>query len=103
MLHEQIRRLRAAQGITQVELAHRLGVSKQSVSNWENNNIQPSIELLERLADLFGVSTDCLLDRCGHHTLDVSGLTDRQIAHLRQLVEDLREAGERQHPLCRPV
>lgn len=93
MLHEQIRRLRTAQGITQVELAHRLGVSKQSVSNWENNNIQPSIELLERLADLFGVSTDCLLGRDGRRTLDVSGLTDRQAAHLRQLVEDLREAG----------
>ena len=46
MLHEQIRRLRTARGITHVELAHRLGVSKQSVSNWESNNIQPSIELL---------------------------------------------------------
>lgn len=93
MLHEQIRRLRTAQGITQVELAHRLGVSKQSVSNWENNNIQPSIELLERLADLFGVSTDCLLGRCSHRTLDVTGLSDRQIAHLQQLAEDLRQAG----------
>ena len=50
MLHEQIRRLRMARGITQVELAHRLGVSKQSVSNWESNNIQPSIELLEKIA-----------------------------------------------------
>ena len=91
MLHEQIRRLRTAQGITQVEMAHRLGVSKQSVSNWENNNIQPSIELLERMADLFGVTTDCLLDRDSRTTLDVAGLSDRQVAHLRQIVDDLRE------------
>ncbi len=91
MLHEQIRRLRLAQGFTQVELAHRLGVSKQSVSNWENNNIQPSIELLERLADLFCVTTDCLLGRDERQKLDVSGLTDSQVAHLQFLVADLRQ------------
>ena len=85
MLHEQIRRLRTARGITQVELAHRLGVS-----NWESNNIQPSIELLEKIADLFGVTTDCLLGREPLRTLDVSGLTPQQIAHLQLLAEDLR-------------
>ena len=90
MLHEQIRCLRMARGITQVELAHRLGVSKQSVSNWESNNIQPSIELLEKIADLFGVTTDHLLGREALRTLDVSGLTPQQIAHLQLLVEDLR-------------
>lgn len=91
MLHEQIRRLRTARGITQVELAHRLGVSKQSVSNWESNNIQPSIELLEKIADLFGVTTDYLLGREPLKMLDVSGLTAQQIAHLQMLIEDLRQ------------
>ena len=91
MLHEQIRRLRMAHGITQVELAHRLGVSKQSVSNWKSNNIQPSIELLEKAADLFGVTTDYLLGREPLRVLDVSGLTAQQIAHLQVLVEDLRQ------------
>lgn len=90
MLHEQIRRLRTAQGATQVELAHRLGVSKQSISNWENNNIQPSIELLERMADLFGVTTDCLLGRDDRQMLDVSGLTAVQVSHLQLLAADLR-------------
>ena len=91
MLHEQIRRLRMARGITQVELAHRLGVSKQSVSNWESNNIQPSIELLEKIADLFGVTTDHLLGREPLQMLDVSGLTAQQITHLQMLIEDLRQ------------
>ena len=85
MLHEQIRRLRTARGITQVELAHRLGVSKQSVSNWESNNIQPSIELLEKIADLFGVTTDYLLGREDLQVLDVSGLTAQQVAQIQQL------------------
>lgn len=85
MLHEQIRRLRTAQGATQAELAHRLGVS-----NWENSNIQPSIELLERLADLFPVTTDFLPGRDARPFLDVSGLTDQQAVHLQLLAEDLR-------------
>ena len=91
MLHEQIRRLRTARGITQVELAHRLGVSKQSVSNWESNNIQPSIELLEKIADLFGFTTDHLLGGEPLQMLDVSGLTAQQIVHLQMLIEDLRQ------------
>lgn len=53
MLCDEIRRLRLARGITQTRLADCLGVSKQSVSNWENSNIQPSVELLEKLADFF--------------------------------------------------
>ena len=58
MLSQRIRELRVAQGYSQVTLAKRLGVSKQAVSNWENDNIQPSIEMVLRLAQLFSVSTD---------------------------------------------
>ena len=47
-LSQRIRELRVAQGYSQVTLAKRLGVSKQAVSNWENDNIQPSIEMLLR-------------------------------------------------------
>ena len=73
-----------------MELAHRLGVSKQSVSNWENNNIQPSVDLLERLADTFCVSTDALLGRTAVLSLNVEGLSEAEIAHLSLLVQDLR-------------
>lgn len=46
MLNERIKELRLAHGMTQVELARELSVSKQCVSNWENNNIQPSVDML---------------------------------------------------------
>ena len=91
MLHEQIRRLRTARGITQVELAHRLGVSKQSVSNWESNNIQPSIEMLVRLSKIFGVTTDYLLGLEDVPRLDVEGLPSNVVAHLALLIEDYRD------------
>ena len=61
MLGTRIAELRAVRGWTQVDLAKRLNVTKQTVSNWENENIQPSIEMLVRLANLFHTSTDYLL------------------------------------------
>ena len=65
ILSERIHELRMRQGYTQVSLAKKLGVSKQAVSNWENGNIQPSIDMLIRIADLFSVTTDYLLGRSG--------------------------------------
>lgn len=90
MLNERIRTLREARGMTQVELARQLSVTKQSVSNWENNNIQPSVEMAVAIADFFGVSLDDLLGRAKKLTLCVDGLTDVQIQHLNALVQDLR-------------
>lgn len=90
MLGENIRRLRQERGLNQEELGRRVGASKQSVSNWENGNIVPSIDLLLRLADFFGVSTDYLLGREDQRRLDAAGLTDAQATHVQQLIDDLR-------------
>ncbi|MBE6690012.1 MAG: helix-turn-helix transcriptional regulator [Ruminococcaceae bacterium] len=93
-LSERIKLLRSKIGLSQVEFSQRLGVTKQCVSNWENDNVLPSIEMLVKLADFFHVSTDYLLGRENTHTLDVSKLTEEQCAHLRLLVQDL----EKTHP-----
>ena len=47
MLGDQIKYLRHLHKISQVKLAEEIGVTKQTVSNWENNNIMPSVELLK--------------------------------------------------------
>lgn len=88
-LNENIKKLRLAQGINQVEFAKILCVTKQCVSNWENDNVVPSIDMLCKIADFFGVSTDYLLGRSERRVIDVSNLTDEQIAHLMGLVDDL--------------
>ena len=62
-LNENIKRLRLQYGMNQVEFAQKMGVSKQCVSNWENDNVLPSIEMLVKLADYFGVTVDYLLGR----------------------------------------
>jgi len=75
-------------GLNQVEFARKMNVTKQCVSNWENDNVQPSIEMLTKLADFFKVSTDFLLGRSESKAIDVSELSDEQIAHIRLLVKD---------------
>lgn len=90
MLNENIKKLRVSLNISQVTLAKMLGVSKQSVSNWENDNIQPSVDMLIRIAKCLNTSTDYLLGLQNNKTLDVSDLTDMQIAHLKYFVDDLK-------------
>jgi len=52
---------RKAKGMSQENLAERLGVSSQAVSKWENDVSCPSINLLPHLAKLLGVTVDELL------------------------------------------
>ncbi len=50
-------------GLTQDQLAEKLGVSSQAVSKWENDQTCPDISMLPRLAEIFGISIDVLLGR----------------------------------------
>lgn len=90
MLNENIKKLRCAMNMSQVELASKLGVSKQCVSNWENDNVLPSIEMLVKIAKFFHVSTDFLLDLDDKNTLDVSHLTIEEISHIKLIIKDIQ-------------
>ena len=94
MLNERIRKLRTERNLSQVDLAKLLNVTKQSVSNWENDNIQPSIEMLMKIASVFSVSTDYLLGLDDRRYMEVTGLTDVEIAHLQQVIGDI----QKKHP-----
>ena len=59
-LNKNIAELRKAAGLTQEQLATRLGISYQAVSKWENAQSCPDVMLLPRLAEIFGVSIDAL-------------------------------------------
>ncbi len=60
-LCENIRRLRRARGLSQEELAGRLGVSRQSVSLWEQGETNPTVENIYAMSEVLGVSFDELL------------------------------------------
>ena len=89
-MSEKIRQLRRNFNLSQVDLAAKLGVTKQCVSNWENDNILPSIDMLIKLAKFFNVSTDYLLGLSSSNVIDVSGLSDTEIAHIKLIVNDFK-------------
>lgn len=60
---ERIKHHRKELGLTQEQLAERIGVSAQAVSKWENNLSCPDISILPDLADMFGITTDELLGK----------------------------------------
>ena len=88
MIGDNIRQLRKAQKISQIGLAEALGVSQATITCWENGTRKPSLDLLNRIADYFHVSTDDLLDH-------ESGLDD-QYHDLWQLREEVRRDPDRQ-------
>ncbi|MBE7092401.1 MAG: helix-turn-helix transcriptional regulator [Clostridiales bacterium] len=90
MFSSRIKELRISTGLNQVDFAKKLSVTKQSVSNWENGNIQPSIDMLVKIATIFSVSADYLLGLDKRSTIDVSNLTEKQKSHIQSIVDDIR-------------
>ena len=60
-LGKRIMALRKTAGMTQEQVAERLGVSPQAVSKWENDISCPDVTMIPRIAQLFNISTDELL------------------------------------------
>ena len=89
MFEEIIRDLRLNRGLSQVELGKELHVSKQCICNWENGNIMPSVDMLMKIAEFFSVSTDYLLGLDDRRYIETTGLTERQITHIQQIIEDI--------------
>lgn len=58
---DRIEYLRKTNGISQEELADKIGVSRQAVSKWENEQSLPDLEKIITMSDYFGVTTDYIL------------------------------------------
>lgn len=62
MVGNQIKFYREMLKLTQLELANKLGISYQALSNYENNRREPSIALIKKICKIFDISTDELLE-----------------------------------------
>ena len=58
---DRIQNLRKAKGISQEELADKIGVSRQAVSKWESEQSTPDIEKIISMSEIFEVTTDYIL------------------------------------------
>ena len=62
MFKDNLSELRRMHGMSQEELADKIGVSRQTLSKYENGESLPDIEKCKQIADVFGVSIDDMLN-----------------------------------------
>ena len=89
---ERIKHLRCGMGLTQVQVAERIHISKAMASSYETGIRLPSYDVLIRFARLFGVTTDYLLGFDRAKSVDVTGLSDQQVNVILLMVKELRDA-----------
>ena len=53
--------LRKERNLTQAELGEKLGVTNKTISRWETGNYMPSVEMLEELSTMYGMTINELL------------------------------------------
>ena len=87
----RLKELRTQAGMTQLQLAQRMGITKSVVSFYELQERTPSPDVLVKLAGIFRVSTDYLLGLDKRETIDVSGLDKKDVAIMRALAESVRK------------
>ncbi len=92
---EKLKSLRASQKLTQQQLADRIGVAKSVVSYYESGDRYPSYDVLVKIARIFHTTTDYLLDVSKDSVIDVTGLSDEDIAVIRAVAEALKNKNER--------
>ena len=81
-----LKQLRKSHNLTQAELGKNVWLSKAVVSKYENGLGYPTFDVLIRIADFFGVTTDYLLGVSKGKTIDVSDLSDSQIDALHRII-----------------
>jgi transcriptional regulator with XRE-family HTH domain len=87
---EKLKTLRKGLNLTQQQLAERVGVAKSVVSYYESGDRYPSYDVLIKLARIFHVTTDYLLDVEKKRILDVSDLSEDDINVLLTVADALR-------------
>ena len=87
---DKLKSLRTAQKMTQQQLGERIGVAKSIVSYYESGDRYPSYDVLVRIAHVFHTTTDYLLDIAKDNVVDVTGLSEEDIAVVRTVAEALK-------------
>ncbi len=89
-LGEKLKALRTAKKMSQKDLAERIGIAKSVISFYESGDRFPSYDVLIKIARIFNVTTDYLLDVERERTVNVSGLSEEDIAAVTTVIDALK-------------
>lgn len=91
-LGNKLQSLRIKNNFSRKQIAELVGVSVSTIGLYENNDRQPSLSVLVKLATHYKVSTDYLLDHDTNvkNTLSLDGLTEKQIKSIKMTVDCFR-------------
>lgn len=81
---DQIALLRKKQGYTQIDLGEIVGVSKQTISNWENEVKTPRMGAIQKLADHFNVPKSYIVD--GSNEIELGSITIRKVPFIKKVL-----------------
>lgn len=90
-----LRQLRKQRNLTQDAFGAQIGLSKAVVSKYENEIGFPSLDVLIRIADFYGVTTDYLLGVEREKHVDVSGLSDAQIEAVQHVILEFKKQNKK--------
>lgn len=87
----KLKNLRTDKGLTQLQLASQLNITKSMVSAYETGTRYPSFDIFIKISYIFHVTTDYLLGIGNRYALDISDLTDNQITILLSLISEFKK------------
>lgn len=97
MFSKRLAQIRKARGLSQYELANRLGYSRGQISNYEQGTRQPDLETLNKIADFFEVTSDYLLGRSNDPRLNADQQIEvnKEFKKLKEMISELPDGPEK--------
>lgn len=86
-----LKELRLKKGYTQENVAHMLNVNRSTIAGYEQNITNPSLNVLAKMAHVYGVTTDYLLGLNKHEMIIIDDLSKSQKAIIENLIAEFRK------------
>ena len=92
----KLKQLRVNRGLTQNDLAAVLEVNRATISGYETGGVYPSVEIMKKIAEFFGVSADYLMGLSNDKLTMLGRLTPEQTMLMNELAQEFTSLNEHQ-------
>ena len=85
---ERLKTLRKSKKLTQVQISELIGVQQGTYSRWENGTLEPGLEFVVKLANIFGTTTDYLLGQKPYSIISSLHLEQLDLTNIANFSKD---------------